>query len=204
VEKFETNSIMNELTCKILLAVLVVAMNLIRIYYMRRYGKLHNKVEEIAPVREKRLTRMMAVAMAGPGLLWLFTPWLSFGQFVLPDAVRVAGFIVGAYSMWWFYRIHRTLGDNWSPLLEIRREHTLITGGSYHYVRHPMYSDMILWMVSFVLVTANWFYAITLCVGLTILFAVRIPDEEKLMTERFGEQYRAYMKRTKRLIPGVF
>jgi protein-S-isoprenylcysteine O-methyltransferase Ste14 len=195
---------MNELTCKILLGMVVVAMNVIRLHYMKRYGKLHNKIEEIAPVREKWLTQMMAVAMAGPGILWLFTSWLSFAQFTLPDGVRITGFVIGAYGMWWFYRIHKTLGDNWSPVLEIRREHTLIVSGPYKRVRHPMYSDMILWMVSFVLITANWFYAITLCVGLTILFTIRIPDEEKLMTERFGEQYTAYMKRTKRLIPYVY
>jgi protein-S-isoprenylcysteine O-methyltransferase Ste14 len=67
-----------------------------------------------------------------------------------------------------------------------------------------MYSDMMLWLVSFSLVTANWFYALTISTGLIILFSVRIPDEEKLMLERFGEQYRAYMKRTKRLIPFIF
>ena len=66
-----------------------------------------------------------------------------------------------------------------------------------------MYSDMMLWLVSFSLITANWFYATTISTGLIILFSVRIPDEEKLMLERFGEQYRAYMKRTKRLIPFV-
>ncbi|MDR1156639.1 MAG: isoprenylcysteine carboxylmethyltransferase family protein [Bacteroidales bacterium] len=192
---------MSGLIYKILLGVLVVAMNVIRIHYMKRYGKWHDREKEIAPVREKRLTQLKFVALARPGILWLFTPWLSFGQFALPDGVRIAGFAVGACGMWWFYRIHRTLGDNWSPVLEIRTEHTLIVSGPYKRVRHPMYSDMILWMVSFVLITANWFYAITLCVGLTILFAVRIPDEEKLMTERFGEQYAAYMKRTKRLIP---
>ncbi|MDR1023909.1 MAG: isoprenylcysteine carboxylmethyltransferase family protein [Prevotellaceae bacterium] len=195
---------MNEITYKILLGALVIAMNLIRIYYMTRYGKLHKKIKEIAPVREKRLTQMMTVAMAVPGLLWLFTPWLSFGQLALPDGVRIAGFAVGAYGMWWFYRIHRTLGDNWSPVLEIRREHTLITGGPYKRVRHPMYSDMVLWLVSFALITANWFYALTFGAGLAIILTVRIPDEEKLMTERFGEQYGEYKKRTKRLIPYVY
>ncbi|MDR1172399.1 MAG: isoprenylcysteine carboxylmethyltransferase family protein [Bacteroidales bacterium] len=195
---------MSGLIYKILLGMVVVAMNVIRIHYMKRYGKRHHKEKEIAPVREKRLTQMMFVVMAIPGVLWLFTPWLSFGQFALPDGVRIAGFAVGVCGMWWFYRIHRTLGDNWSPVLEIRTEHTLIVSGPYKRVRHPMYSDMILWMVSFVLITANWFYAATLCIGLAILFAVRIPDEEKLMTERFGEQYTAYMKRTKRLIPYVY
>jgi protein-S-isoprenylcysteine O-methyltransferase Ste14 len=122
----------------------------------------------------------------------------------LHDSIRIVGFIIGVYGIWWFYRIHRTLGDNWSPILEIRKEHVLITGGPYRYVRHPMYSDMLLWLVSFALVTANWFYALTISTGLAILFSVRIPDEERLMIERFGEQYREYMKRTKRLIPGVF
>jgi protein-S-isoprenylcysteine O-methyltransferase Ste14 len=147
---------------------------------------------------------MMFVTLSIPGTIWLFTDWLSFGQFVLPDGVRIAGSVIGAYGMWWFHRIHKTLGDNWSPVLEIRREHTLITSGPYKRVRHPMYSDLMLWLVSFVLITANWFYAITISTGLTIFLSVRIPDEEKLMMERFGKQYKAYMKRTKRLIPFIF
>jgi protein-S-isoprenylcysteine O-methyltransferase Ste14 len=196
---------MNELTYKILLGALVVAMNIIRLYYQSRYKTTHVVTEaEIAPKREKRMTLLMFFAMAVPGMMWLFTGWLSFGQFALPDFVRMTGFAVGAYGMWWFYRIHRTLGDNWSPVLEIRREHTLITGGPYRYVRHPMYADMLLWLVSFVLITANWFYALTISTGLAIMLIIRIPDEERLMIERFGEQYRAYMKRTKRLIPYVY
>jgi protein-S-isoprenylcysteine O-methyltransferase Ste14 len=196
---------MNELAYKILLAAPVIAMNLIRIYYRKQYRRTHATIEsEIAPKREKRLTQMMFFALAVPGMIWLFTGWLSFGQLTLPDGIRITGFVIGAYAMWWFYRIHRTLGDNWSPVLEIRKEHTLITSGPYRKVRHPMYSDMMLWLVSFALVTANWFYALTISMGLAILFSVRIPDEERLMLERFGEQYRAYMKRTKRLIPYIF
>jgi protein-S-isoprenylcysteine O-methyltransferase Ste14 len=196
---------MNELAYKILLAALVIAMNLIRIYYQKRYRRTHATTEwTIAPKREKRLIQMMFFALAVPCMIWLFTGWLSFGQLALPDGIRIAGFVIGAYAMWWFYRIHRTLGDNWSPVLEIRKEHTLITSGPYRKVRHPMYSDMMLWLVSFALVTANWFYALVISTGLAILFSVRIPDEEKLMTERFGEQYREYMRQTKRLIPFIF
>jgi protein-S-isoprenylcysteine O-methyltransferase Ste14 len=196
---------MNAIAYRILLASLVIAMDIIRMYYQRRYKQTHATTEsEIAPKREKLLTYIMFFAFAVPGMIWLFSGWLSFGQIALPDGIRIAGFAVGVYSVWWFYRIHRTLGDNWSPVLEIRKEHTLITSGPYKRVRHPMYSDMMLWLVSFALVTANWFYALTISTGLAILFIVRIPDEEKLMTERFGEQYKAYMKQTKRLIPFIF
>ncbi|MDR2469618.1 MAG: hypothetical protein LBD27_03960 [Tannerella sp.] len=126
---------MNELTCKILYAALILAMNFIRMYYAGRYKRLHNKDTEIAPRREKSMTWLMFAAMAVPGMIWLFTSWLSFGQFALPDRVRIAGFVIGAWAMWWFCAIHRTLGDNWSPTLEIRREHTLIIKGAYRYVR---------------------------------------------------------------------
>ncbi|MDR0683406.1 MAG: hypothetical protein LBG15_16435 [Dysgonamonadaceae bacterium] len=52
--------------------------------------------------------------------------------------------------------------------------------------------------------SASCFFALTISTGLAILFNVRIPDEEKLMTERFGEQYKTYMKQAKRLIPFIF
>ncbi|MDR1723545.1 MAG: isoprenylcysteine carboxylmethyltransferase family protein [Tannerella sp.] len=192
---------MTELIYKLLYVALIVAMNFIRTYFKRRYKRLHRKDAEIAPRREKLLTQMMFCAMALPGMLWIFTTWLGFGQFALPDWVRLAGFAVGVWAMWWFYVIHRTLGDNWSPVLETRREHTLVVTGPYRYVRHPMYTDMLLWAVSFSLLTANWFYASTLAVGLAILLSIRIPDEERLMAARFGDEYRNYMRQTKRLIP---
>ena len=141
---------MNGVAYRILLAALVVSMNLIRMYYQRRYRRTHAATEsEIAPKREKLLTQIMGLALAVPGMMWLFTGWLSFGQFALADGIRIGGFAVGVCGVWWFYRIHKALGDNWSPVLEIRREHTLITSGPYKKVRHPMYSDMMLWLVSF-------------------------------------------------------
>lgn len=195
----------NELTYKIMLVLLVLAMNLIRAYYQRRYRTTHTQtVLERATTRERRMVWLMFFALAVPGMMWLFTSWLSFGQFQLPTEVRVLGFMIGVYGMWLFHYVHKTLGDNWSPVLEIRKEHTLIISGPYKWVRHPMYADMMLWLVSFTLITANWFYALTISTGLAILFFVRIPDEEKLMTDQFGEQYRAYMRKTKRLIPYVY
>jgi len=196
---------LNETTYKILLGLLVVAMNIIRFYFQRRYNVTHSiKVKEKASARERRMVWLMFFALAVPGMMWLFTPWLSFGQFYLPDVIRIAGFLLGVYAMWLFYYVHKMLGDNWSPVLEIRKEHTLVIRGPYKWVRHPMYSDMTLWLISFVMITANWFYAITIATGLLILFVVRIPDEEKLMIEQFGEEYKRYMQRTRRIIPFIY
>ncbi len=196
---------MDELIYKTLLTILVIVMNVIRMYYQKRYKKTHAvTVKERNKPREQKMVWLTFFALAVPGIMWLVTKWLSFGQFYLPDSIRITGVIIGAYSMWLFYSVHKTLGDNWSPVLEIRKEHNLVVSGAYQYVRHPMYSAMLLWWVSFSLITANWFYSATIAAGLLILFSIRIPDEEQLMTEEFGEQYKTYMKQTKRLIPFIY
>jgi hypothetical protein len=88
---------MSELIYKILLATLVISMNLIRLHYQRRYKKIHAHVEKaVSEKHEKALMGFMTLMLEGTGMLWLFSPWLSFGQFYLPDAVRLVGFAVGA------------------------------------------------------------------------------------------------------------
>jgi hypothetical protein len=78
---------MSEPTYKIFLGALVLTMNFIRLYYQRRYKTSHTVTEaSIAPKREKQMTLLIFFVMAVPGTIWLFTDWLSFGQFALPDA----------------------------------------------------------------------------------------------------------------------
>jgi protein-S-isoprenylcysteine O-methyltransferase Ste14 len=50
----------------------------------------------------------------------------------------------------------------------------------------------------------NWVVGITGPIILVILFAIRIPREEQMMIDTFGDAYRDYGKRTARFIPGVF
>ena len=196
---------MNEMIYKTLLVILIVSMNIIRGYYQKRYKSTHAVTTRVKQKsREKLLVWLMFFSLAIPGLIWLFTNWLSFGQFYLPASVRILGFVIGMFAMWLFYAVHKKLGDNWSPTLEIRKEHELIVSGVYKWTRHPMYTAMLFQMVSFSLITANWFYACTMFTGLAILLITRIPDEEKLMIEEFGEAYKNYMKQTKRLIPFIF
>ncbi|MDR1343072.1 MAG: hypothetical protein LBK18_07465 [Prevotellaceae bacterium] len=61
---------MNEITYKILLGALVIAMNVIRMYYLKRYKVTHAVTElEVAPKREKMLTLVMFFALAVPGMM---------------------------------------------------------------------------------------------------------------------------------------
>ena len=77
----------------------------------------------------------------------------------------------------------------------------LVTNGPYSRVRHPMYAGFLLWGITWLLFTDNWFVGGAL-VGIVVLVVVfRLPDEEKILTEHFGDEYRQYMARTGRFIP---
>ena len=107
-------------------------------------------------------------------------------------------------GLWLFYRSHADLGTNWSITLEVREEHRLITEGVYRGVRHPMYSALLLYSVGQALVIPNWVAGPSNLLAFAVLLALRIRAEERMMNERFGDEYAAYSARTKRLIPGVW
>lgn len=114
------------------------------------------------------------------------------------------GTAVFAASLWLFVLVHRQLGENWSVTLEIRRRHALVTSGLYRWVRHPMYSAFWLWAIAQALLLPNWIAGPAGLVGFGTLFFFRIGREERMMIEKFGDAYPAYMARTRRVIPGIF
>lgn len=113
-------------------------------------------------------------------------------------SVTLIGFLV------LFQRSHADLGGNWSVTLEIRERHVLVTNGVYSRIRHPMYSAFLLWAVAQALLIANTLAGPASLLSIGLLVIRRLPREERLMYETFGDDYRAYTSRTKRLLPGVY
>ena len=120
--------------------------------------------------------------------------------FPAPPWLRWAGVALGITSVALFAWTHVVLGRFWSPYVQLRPAHRLITAGPYARIRHPMYSAIVGWMLSLGLVAANW--VPLACGALAALqFTLRIRGEEQMMLQQFGDQYRDYMKRTGRLLP---
>ena len=96
-------------------------------------------------------------------------------------------------------RIH--LGRNWGMPMSRKENPELVTSGPYAYVRHPIYTGMLIAMLgSTIGVTPFWSIPLVLF-GLYFVYSAR--KEEKLMMEQFPEQYAAYMRRTKMLMPFI-
>ncbi len=153
---------------------------------------------------EKWLLGLTFLGMYPIPLVYVLSPWLDFANYGLPLAINVLGALLLVPTALLFYRSHKDLGTNWSVSLEIREEHSLVTNGIYKYIRHPMYSAIWLWVICQALLLQNYIAGFSGILGFGLLYFFRIHREEKMMEQQFGEQYVAYRKKTKRLIPNVF
>lgn len=134
-------------------------------------------------------------------LIYIFTPLLNFADYQLPSWVGWTGAVVFALALLLLWRSHADLGRNWSQTLELRREHQLISSGVYKYVRHPMYAALWLVGIACALLLHNWIAGWSNLASFIPLYFCRVPREEQMMLDQFGEVYQAYMNRTGRVIP---
>ena len=146
------------------------------------------------------------MALGGLGILVLplvyaFTPLLSFADYRLPDAAGVAGAFIFATALLIFWRSHADLGENWSPVPTVSAGQNLVTTGVYSRIRHPMYLAHLLWALALPFLLWNGVAGWAMLVAVVPLILRRMPREEAMMIDHFGEEYRAYMARTGRLVP---
>ncbi len=178
----------------------LVAWYVIRFPYER-------KAKRTAVRRSLRDLREQLILLAGfAGLLFIPVVYVVTGfpqaaERPFSNAAAWAGIICLIGALWVFLRSHAELGRNWSISLELRGNHRLVRSGIYQFVRHPMYSSFFLLALAQLLLLSNWVAGGAGLVGAAILYAFRVQREEKMMLENFGDEYRLYMRQTKRLVP---
>ena len=155
--------------------------------------------------KRKSVVDIILISASGVGMalpfFYIFTPWLDFANYDLPRWLGWIGTAVFAGALFLLWRSHADLGRNWSAILQIRKEHSLVTNGVYRYMRHPMYAAHLLWAIAQGLLLENWLAGWVFLVTFIPMYLVRVPKEEKMMLEQFGQEYRQYISRTGRMIP---
>jgi protein-S-isoprenylcysteine O-methyltransferase Ste14 len=133
---------------------------------------------------------------------WLVSAhWFPWASISLPLWARWCGVVFGAAVvglMWWTML---ALGSNYRGTMGLHPNHKLITHGPYRFVRHPMNAIFPLVSIVLFLVSANWLIGAVALVLIGTIGIVRAPVEERQLIERFGEEYRVYMRRTGRFFP---
>jgi protein-S-isoprenylcysteine O-methyltransferase Ste14 len=188
--------------CEIVWFAGLVAWYIIRYPFERRA----KKVGVTKSFFGRRESGLLAVAFLGLWLVPLIYALTGFPAALdrpMIPAIAILGIVTLCGALLLFYRSHADLGKNWSISLQIRDEHRLVTSGIYRFIRHPMYTSFFLLAIAQVLLLPNWFAGLAGLVGVTILYAFRVRQEERMMLERFGTDYQAYMARTARVIPWI-
>ena len=95
------------------------------------------------------------------------------------------------------------LGRRFSGLVAIQPGHQLKTDGLYRYIRHPSYTGLIASMIGYVLIFRS-VIGLLLNIVLFLFLVSRMNDEESFLKAHFGDEYRNYRLRTRRLVPFVY
>ena len=194
---------MNENIFRILAALILFTCMGISIYFRSKADK---ETGEKIP-RKADGTAMMTAIRIGGLVLWLspfvylINPrWMAWAKIGLADSVRWVGVGIGVLCVLGIYWLFSSIGTGITPTSATRKEHKLATNGIYRYIRHPLYTFGSSMFVAFGMMADNWFIA-ALGILTFILMAIRTPKEEANLIEKFGDEYREYMKRTGRFFP---
>jgi protein-S-isoprenylcysteine O-methyltransferase Ste14 len=150
---------------------------------------------------------LLGISLTGLGILpciYLATRFPRFADYPFSAVQGYLGIAVYLGALWLFHLTHRDLGANWSVSLDLRERHTLVTTGIYASVRHPMYTGFWLMALAQALLLPNWVAGPAGLIGFGMLFFGRVGREEAMMIEAFGDEYRSYMRRTARVVPGIY
>ncbi len=202
-----TNELLLRVIFSILWLIFIAILTWVR--YSSREPKSKSSIDQT--VRQERRLLLVALALLAPVwfggiILYAILPsWIMFLSIPLPDWFRLIMVGVAALSIPFTLWGYRALGKNWVHVLEPskflqRKRETLVTSGPYHYVRNPIYLGAFTFIVALAIVAANWFLLLPALALVTIIYA-QIGKEELMLIDRFGDEYREYMKRTPRLIP---
>lgn len=164
------------------------------------------EVRRVAPVERQEAARSSARhrILREVAFVLLFLPIPGLNAFILPGTmttpIGLAVQIVGALI---YLRAKRELGAAWSSTVSIKVDHQLVRTGPYRWVRHPLYSAMIL-MSAGTAIVCNQMHAAIALVLMVVAYAIKIQTEEHWMREEFGAAWDEYRRSTSALIPGVF
>ena len=158
--------------------------------------------------RQSLVSRLVQMMIVGAGILLLCDKGLRVGPLALrlvpaSSAASYAALLLtlGGVGLALWARFF--LGRNWSGTVTVKRDHQLIRGGPYRFVRHPIYSGFLIAMVGSAIDLGHLggFIGVLLVV---VGFRLKSLTEEKFMMEQFGSEYVEYKDRVKALIPFVW
>ncbi len=140
----------------------------------------------------------LAIFAASPVAHWLpgaSLPGSRIATFAVGFAIMVGGIVLRWYSIW-------SLRRYFTMSVLVQQGQRVVRAGPYRFVRHPSYTGALITLLGLGIALGNWVSIAVLVVVPMAGFWYRIHVEEEVLMRSLGDDYEAYMRETKRLIPG--
>jgi protein-S-isoprenylcysteine O-methyltransferase Ste14 len=121
-----------------------------------------------------------------------FAP-LAIWPAALGAALTFAGLV---FSIWARF----VIAGNWSDFVQVKQDHELIVDGPYRWVRHPIYTGLLLMFAGTALAVGEWRGVLAVVVA-AAAFWRKLKLEEAVMRHQFGDAYAEYAARVPALVP---
>jgi len=192
-----------EAVFRALMLLAFIVLMIVRFYYQSRIYREKRKVE----IREGDLS-ILAGIVAGLTTIVFSAEYLFFrGTFSFAYWLRYPDWLrwLGALLLFGGIALHGValhhLGRSFHSLVVAKQDHVLVESGPYRWIRHPIYAAYLVSYLAGGLLASNWVLTFVPVIAYAVLVAVRMPQEEKVLEELFGQEYVEYEKRTGRLLP---
>jgi protein-S-isoprenylcysteine O-methyltransferase Ste14 len=154
---------------------------------------------------ESFTSRFAVLLLEGVGYVLIFSGSTGIGFLgtrFIPHTM--AGAILGVVLVWSGVALaiwaRHHLAEFWSARVTIKEDHQLIRTGPYTYLRHPIYSALVLATIGSALVIDEWRCILGTCLVL-VGYCFKAKIEEAMLSQQFGEAFREHQNDTGFLIP---
>ncbi len=163
------------------------------------------RVKAIAE-KQSLLSALAHRILVGMGWWMLAYPRLPppMNLVLLPQThwTAVMGVVICAYGLFLTIWARRTLAGNWSSDVTFKLGHELVKTGPYRFVRHPIYTGLLVMCLG-TAIEVGLLRCFVAIVVVGIGFWIKLAQEERLLLRHFPDEYPAYQKGVKALVPFV-
>lgn len=158
--------------------------------------------------KNKSKDRYSVILIIGLSMISVISPVIEWAYFkdsdktnillaVLGLVLLIIGILFRAWSV-------QTLGKHFTPTVQIKENHQLITSGPYAVVRHPSYFGALIAMTGCAVFLNSYIGIFIVLCSMLYAYYVRINIEEEVLLQSFGSVYKTYQKKVQRLIPFIW
>lgn len=138
----------------------------------------------------------------------IFAEWLPVAEYFMFSResflITFIGIFIALLGLLIRFISIKALGSHFSAYAEVKENQELIKEGIYKHIRHPAYLGILIYYLGLPLVLNAYYSEVVGFILLSFAFYWRIKEEEKLLIEKFGKEYKIYMNQAGILLPKIW